>query len=122
MNKPDHVDKIIAAADEFTVICADGWVYIHDGEGTIRLTLPYSIWDRLTALPELSRKCAAQHATLMRQQQDITSLKKLANRRELRAQHYEDALVEITKMRTGEAGDAYEMQEFAQQTLDEVMP
>lgn len=44
------MDTILAKADEFTAKMAeDGWVHITDGEGVIRLSLPYDVWEAFTA-------------------------------------------------------------------------
>lgn len=38
----------LAEADEITVqLDEDGYVHILDGEGSIRLTMEYSVWDNL---------------------------------------------------------------------------
>jgi hypothetical protein len=41
---------ILAAADEFVAeLDGDGIVHILDGEGVIRLSMDYDIWERFTA-------------------------------------------------------------------------
>ncbi len=47
--KPIKEANTVAEADEFKAIQNEsGWVDIFDGEGSIRLTMPYDVWEQFT--------------------------------------------------------------------------
>jgi len=40
-------EMVSEANDEFSLEVDDGWVHILDGEGSVRVSIPQDIWDKL---------------------------------------------------------------------------
>lgn len=44
-----HMSNVLAQADEFIAeMDDDGQVHVFDGEGVIRLSMPYDVWEAFT--------------------------------------------------------------------------